>query len=293
MSVLEALAADRIHPILLKGTALAYTVYEAPSSRPRSDTDLLVGRQDVDAVRRIMAGLGYAATNFCDGERLFHQFEVQKEDAFAVSHTFDIHWKISTQSVFADTLTYQELRDAAWPIPGLGAHARGAAPVHALLLACIHPVMHHRNVERLIWIYDVHLLASKLSPPQLETFTRLALEKRVATICAHELRLARTQFATKVPDAVVDRLESSANREPSAQYLRPGRRWHDEIISSAQGLPGWQARAQLVREVLFPNPRYMLAAYGAPADARGVALLPAFYIHRAVRGVWRVLTGRK
>src|SRR5712691_10127605 len=40
ISVLDVLAAEDIHPILLKGTALAYSLYDNPASRPRVDTDL-------------------------------------------------------------------------------------------------------------------------------------------------------------------------------------------------------------------------------------------------------------
>ncbi|MDO8666470.1 MAG: nucleotidyltransferase family protein, partial [Gemmatimonadales bacterium] len=98
VTVLDALAARDIHPILLKGTPLAYTVYEAPSLRPRSDTDLLISLEQSDTVRRVMTGIGYSATNYCDGEFLFCQFELGKEDAFGVGHAFDFHWKISTQS---------------------------------------------------------------------------------------------------------------------------------------------------------------------------------------------------
>ena len=68
--------------------------------------------------------------------------------------------------------------------------------VDALLLACVHPVMHHRNVERVLWIYDVHLLASMLSAEELDELVWLARTKKVAGVCAHQLRLAQTAFGT-------------------------------------------------------------------------------------------------
>src|SRR5579871_220021 len=39
-SVLASLDACDIHPILIKGAALAYTTYPSPSARPRADTDV-------------------------------------------------------------------------------------------------------------------------------------------------------------------------------------------------------------------------------------------------------------
>ena len=187
VSVLQALADAHVHPILLKGTPLAYEVYSAPASRPRLDTDLLTRREELGGVRSVMAGLGYTAPTQCDGELLFYQFALARNDRYGVEHVFDFHWKISTQSVFADLLTYDELAADAVAIPALGPHALGAGPVHALLLACLHPVMHHRNLERLIWVYDIHLLASRLSAAELGRFADLAIAKEVGTICATNL----------------------------------------------------------------------------------------------------------
>ena len=161
--VLHGLATAGVPVILLKGTPLAYSLYPMPSARPRVDTDLLVPRHQVDRLRETMAGMGYEAPLFCDGELLFCQFPLQRTDAFGVVHRFDCHWRISTQSVFADVLTFDEVAPRSIPVPALGEHARTLAPVDALLLACVHPVMHHRNAESLLWLFDVHLLAASLS----------------------------------------------------------------------------------------------------------------------------------
>lgn len=294
VAVLEALEEHGVRPILLKGTPLAYTVYEEPSLRPRSDTDLFIAREQCDAVRGVMAGIGYAATNLSDGEVLFCQFEFAREDGFGVGHAFDFHWKISTQAAFADLLTYEELAAEATAVPPLGAHARAAGAVHALLLACVHPVMHHRNVERLLWLYDVHLLAQQLPRSELERFAGLAVRKGVAAISAHQLTLARSRLGTAVPPGVLAALgEAGRAAEPSASYLQPGRRWGDELVSNVRDLGRWTDRVRLLREIAFPGSAYMLRAYGLEGGMLGRALLPALYVHRGVRGIWRVLQGRK
>lgn len=293
--VLRALAQDGIRPILLKGTALAYSVYESPVSRPRGDTDLLVRRQQVDGVRRVMSALGYGATPGCDGELLFCQFAVGRRDEFGVDHAFDFHWKISTQAVFADLLGYDELAADAVYVPALGPDARAAGHLHALLLACIHPAMHHRNAERLIWMYDIHMLVSRMPASDLERFVSLATTKRVARICAQTLAAARVRFGSAVPDHVIERLAAPPSDEPSAAYLDAGRRWDQELMSSVRAVNRWSDRARLLREVAFPGPRYMLSAYGIAAGwtSAASAVLPALYVHRLVRGVWRILRGRK
>jgi len=291
--VLEALAGEGVHPILLKGTPFAYQVYEAPHLRPRCDTDLLVPRAQIEMVRRSLAPRGYCAPLYCDGELLFCQFELAKEDEFGVDHVFDFHWKISTQSMFADLLTYDELSAAAVPVPTLGSHARTAGLVHALLLACLHPVMHHRNIERLIWIYDIHLLASGLSAAEFGRFVDLAVAKQVATISARGLALAHARFATRIPDRVTSHLLAVRYAEPSASYLQPARRWNDELMSSMRGLPRWTERVRLLREVVFPGPSYMLKAYGLRPGWASAVFLPALYFHRGVCGLVKVVAGRK
>lgn len=291
VSVLNALAASGVFPILFKGVPLAYTVYEAPSLRAHRDTDLLIRREQVETARQVMTDLGYAETLLSDGELVMCQFELARTDELGLDHAFDFHWKISTQSVFAEILIDEEIAAAAVPVPALGPHARAVGPVHALLLACIHPVMHHRNTERVIWIYDVHLIASGLSDAELDRFAELAIDKRVAAVCAGRLALARSRFRTRLPERAVARLGERRAPEPSEVYLRPARRWHHELLSSLRGLGRPSDRARLLREVLVPSPRYMLESYGF--GAIGFVLLPALYLHRVINGVWKILRGRK
>jgi len=292
-SVLRALSGCGVRAVLLKGTALAYTVYDSPSLRPRADTDIIVFREQTGEVRRVLRELGYQATPYCDGERLFCQFELQRTDDLGVVHAFDVHWKISTQSMFADALTCGELVAESVPVPALGAAARAASTRHALLLACIHPAMHHRNEERLIWLLDVHLLASRLSAAEMESFAELAVAKRVAAVCARELARARAAFGTAVPSHVIHFLRAHAGGEPSAEYLDPSRRWHHELLSNLRGLPGWRSRLSLLREVLVPGAQYMKHAYGITGRWTGAAALPALYLHRGALGAWKVLTHLK
>jgi hypothetical protein len=204
-----------------------------------------------------------------------------------------VHWKISTQPVFADVSSFDELLDGAQPVPVLGPNARAAGPIDALLLACVHPVMHHRNVECGLWIYDIHLLAPRLTASDFDELARRAQQKKVTAICARGLRLAESVFGTTVPAGVVDALAAAGRSEPSAAYLAPERRWHHELVSSLRALPHAGDRVRLLREVLFPRPDYMLAVYGVAGKPLAPLLLPVLYLHRNLRGASRVLLGRK
>lgn len=292
VAVLDVLAAHDIRPVLLKGAPLAYTAYPAPACRPHDDVDLMIRRRDVERVAHVLATRGYVAPPYCDGELLFCQTQLSRRDEFGVSHDLDLHWKISTQSVFADLLTYDELYQASQSVPALGPNARAAGSIHALVMACTHPVMHHRGVERLIWVYDMHLLASSLTDDDFRQFAVLARTRRVGAICARQLELARDRFGTQVSAEMVARL-ATCDSEPSTAYLAPGRRWHNELVSSLQALADWRSRMRLLREVFVPSSRYMYAAYGIEPDGWGRARLPGLYVHRTVRGAWRIMLGQK
>jgi Uncharacterised nucleotidyltransferase len=291
--VLDGLAAAGLSVVLLKGTPLAYSVYPMPAARPRTDTDFLLPYHQVDRLRQTMAGLGYEAPLFCSGDLLFCQFPLQRTDAFGVVHRFDCHWRISTQSVFADVLTFEEAAARSIPVPALGEYARTLSVADALLLACVHPVMHHRNAQPLLWMFDVHLLAAALSNEEFERFTERAIAKKVSAICAQQLEAAAGTFGSPIPDAVVRKLTAGRGLEPSAAYLERGRGWGSELLDSLRGLPRWRDRLRLLREVAFPATAYIRQSYGFDRQRFGAALLPALYVHRIMAGGWKVLTGVK
>lgn len=292
--VLDVLDRHGIHPLLFKGTALAYTHYPHPSLRSRSDTDLLIPEADRGRVQDALRDVGYAASLMCDGDLLFRQFELARDDDFGVSHALDFHWAISTQAAFAAVLTYDEMSARALGVPALGPHARVPAPVDALLLALIHPAMHHQNRQRLLWAYDVRLLVRALDLGGMQELVHRAEEKGVAAICAHGLRAARDRLGVPVPGEVIERLAAvPVEQQPTAGYLTPGRSWARETAASLRGLTRWRDRLRLLREIALPSPGYMLRAYGLGDGGMARSLLPALYLHRGVRGALRVVSGRK
>ena len=264
---------------------------DSPAMRPHVDTDLLIARDHLAIVRDTLAGFGYTEPPMTDGELVFCQFQMTKVDAFGIHHVFDVHWKVSPHTLFAELLTYTEIQANAVAIPALGPQARTTSGAHALLLACVHPVMHHGNTHRLIWLFDIDVLVRRLSAGDLHTFARLAIGKRVAGICARQLSMAGERFSTPIPSEVMQMLTLTPT-EPAAVYLRPRRRWHHELFWNVRNLQAWDDRVRLLREVLFPSARYMLDTYRL--GSRGVFLLPALYVHRCARGQpWNILVGRK
>lgn len=290
--VLEALAQCSIHPLLIKGSPLAYTHYPSPALRVRGDTDILITEEQSDSTRQTLLELGYKSPNAVSGEWVSHQYTMEKQDGLGVDHVLDVHLKLSNHQIFAGLLSYDELARDSVSIPPLGKNARTLDPKHSLMLACTHRVGHfhspyyvddvpHYGGNRLIWLYDIHLLVTGMSPNELEAFAALVREKRVKAVCLDGLMRAREYFGTPLTDTVIEILRDTGDPEPSAAYLEPGGLRY--FVTELRALPGWRARATLLKEHAFPSSEYMLHSYAV----FNRAWLPALYLHRGLRGAWK------
>ena len=292
--VLDVLAESGVTVLLLKGAALAYSVYRWPALRPRSDTDLLI--RDVDRVMtgRILSELGYEKPNATSGELINYQCGYALRDRFHIDHVLDVHWRINNAQMFSRALTYEELHSRSVPLPALGGHARALALTDALLLACMHRVHHIHSPyyvddvprfggDRLIWLYDIHLLVNAMSPGELEEFARRAENKGMRAICRDGLLRARQCFGTQMPRELLFSLSGADRTEPSASHLRRGNA--RRVLTELRSLPRWRDRLTFLSEHLFPPADYMLRKY----TVSNRSWLPMLYVHRGVHGAWKRL----
>jgi hypothetical protein len=295
--VLAAFTAAGVAPLILKGAALAYSHYPSPALRPRGDTDILVPPAAATLSERVLRELGYTRGGGVSGDLVSYQAAWSRTDPIGQVHHVDVHWRISNSQILAKALTYDELAGRAQAVPALGPHARVPAPVDALLFACMHRAG-HVNVpydavdetfiggDRLIWLYDMHLLVGAMSVPELEDFVRRATAKRLKTICLDALERTRECFATPIPQAVLAGLQPAGIAEPSARYLTGRRGW--QMLGDFLALDGWSTRLQWLKELGFPAPDYMHRKY---SDAT-ICWLPVLYARRAASGLRKALFRR-
>jgi hypothetical protein len=159
----------------------------------------------------------------------------------------------------------------------------------------MHRIAHHNDIprrigksrfyaaDRLIWLYDIHLLAEGLSAPEWARFVDLAAEKGMREICLDGLRSSRERFATTLPETLMGQLQVSGDAELSALHLGHGllrRR-----LSDLRSLRSWRQRLVILREWTVPPADYMLRRYGVKSRW----LLPYLYTRRAVAGVRKML----
>jgi len=140
LDALSSLAAAGVEPVLFKGTALAYSLYPNPVLRTRGDTDLIVPQHERARVTAVLQGCGFSPALAVPSYQT--SFARPGPDD---SQVLDVHWQINNSEVLSRLFTYQELRAEAESLPALAPDALAVSPVHALLLACMHPGTHLHN----------------------------------------------------------------------------------------------------------------------------------------------------
>src|SRR6266850_257425 len=230
-------------------------------------------------LRRVVAAVRSMGLEV-SGRLVAYQFHSQRIDEHGVRHLCDVHWKVANPQRFADAVRFDELAEAAVPLPLLGPDARGLGRMHALWLASVHRAAHHYDQDNLAWLYDVHLLMGALDAAGVARFVALAERTGVRRICLRALLLARARFGTEIPSSALAALEAAPEDEPSTMFLGPGVRKLDVLLDDVRVLSGWRPRLTLVKEHLFPDEAYMRRTYASGSSAPTLWL----YARRIVTG---------
>ena len=294
--VVDALVAAGAAPLLLKGATLAYSHYPNPALRPRADTDLLIPANCRAAAATALAALGYAKEAGVEGEFVSYQATWSRETGNGIGHYLDVHWRINNSQMLARVLNYDELAARAVSLPPLGPNARALGDVDALLFACLHRAGHANAPyytgdvahygDRAIWLYDIHLIFTRMPGPEQDEFATRAVAKWIRAICADALRRSAEWFGTTIPQRVADILNAPGPAEPSARYLAGGRA--RQMVGDFLALDRWRDRAGWMKELAFPSADYMRTKYPEAANT----WLPILYVRRGFKSVSRLVFSR-
>ena len=293
-----ALADVGVQPLLFKGTALAYALYPAPMLRARGDTDMIIPSSERRRVHDVLATLGFVLDIGVSGEFISYQASYTLSTAKTGTHSIDLHWKVNNSELLSRLFPFDELREHAVPLSNLCPGALGVSPAYALLLACMHRATHKHNpyhvdgvayysADRLIWLYDVHLLAQSLSPIQWHEVVRLARNKGLCATCLDGIEQSRMCFHTGYPEFVLSALAGSGAKERPATYLNASKlrqRWED-----FRALKEFSSQLRYLQELLFPPAAYMRAKY----QQTEAGWLPMLYARRILSGLVKRLKIRQ
>lgn len=274
---LELLASAGVFPLLVKGAGLAHIRYPDPTLRPRADSDLWISEAERDTLDRVLQRAGYSKPLAIDGNLISYQCSYCWTEENGARHYYDVHWRISNHSVIAygGMFDLEDCRERGVRVQQLGAQARTLGDADALLLACVHRLAHHADEERLIWLYDVHLLIDAMDERQTRWFMQRADEVRLVGVCRDAIARAAEYFGCRNA-AIAVWLQAPAPAAESALRMLKQPRRGGRLLSQLHGLPGWRVRLRFMWQNVFPSKGYMLRRYRI--DKRWK--LPVFYIRR-------------
>jgi hypothetical protein len=270
--ILKALNAQGIPVIVLKGAALAPTVYPDPALRPMRDLDLLVRPKDLDAALAALKRLGYRGLM-----RNYFRYHVFMQGGTGGETAVELHWSLIDYAGRQEAGTVERLWGGAeiLRLEG-GAEALALNPAAHLAYLCDHLWKQHGGGLRLLWCFDIHLLASS-GRVDWEAVIAAARASCSQTAVRESLGLAQRYFGTQASQGVREALEvmpveAGRRGNPAAETWR-SLDWHDRL-GMLQGL-------------FFPSPAYVRWRY----HPKPVWLWPAFYPVRWVEKTVEVARG--
>lgn len=283
-------------PVLLKGGALASSLYEEIGHRPMGDIDVLVPREELDRWLELAGNLSFRrlSPEMSPGlDRAIH-YHVALAGAAASEAVIEIHYGlIAGESDWRapDPRWFLERTEEWRPPPSVLSTSSSSSfkgrqldPTAHLLYLSAHAMLQHGGASaRMIWFYDIHLLLSRWGR---RIRWREALEQarvfRWDGALAAALERSRTLFRTPLPPGLLEELEV----EPAELGAREVRRRRDpsrgraDVVWSELRSVGIGRGFLWALGILFPRPEYMRWRY--PEAGR---LWPAFYPVRWARAL--------
>jgi hypothetical protein len=213
--IADALGAQGIPLIPLKGLATGRLVYGSAAERPIGDLDLLIPLEHMAAARRTLRAIGYQGIGWAGLDRLArwqHAYRSElpllctQPDRYGL--VTELHWSLLEIPYYIARINMGDVWAQATPALG---HAGILRPDPATLLihGAAHMALHHSRELRLIWLVDLDRLARW---PRLDWQAVLRQTEAwgLGTAVHHALAAAQGWLGSPVPDEAAQRLAALA-----------------------------------------------------------------------------------
>jgi len=216
--ILDALAADAIGAMLLKGTSLASRCYPTPATRPMVDIDLLVPHDQAARAFVVLERAGWRPVKRVPVPRLVgyaHAVSFVREQT-----NLDLHWNAlwAQRTAEADRPFWEN----AVRIEHLGRAAWVLAPSDELFHACMHGARRSQNayswapLPLIRWITDAVMIARRHDVDWVR-IDALASRYR-ARLHLRDAFLVLRRFGVAVPDELLARWASVRSLADELHY---------------------------------------------------------------------------
>ncbi|WP_160484587.1 nucleotidyltransferase family protein [Aurantiacibacter rhizosphaerae] len=271
--LVETLHDAGIASVLLKGTALAYSVYDNPALRFRGDSDLLIREKAVDVARNILSDLGWNRPDGAPGPfgPMHYQEIWQYRDPAGFAHNIDLHWEVTNSVALKSVLAVDEVIDMSVPLADLSENAQRPDLITALIHRSINRAIHARSgyfsidryeygAGRLSWAVDTDLIARKFSEEEWGNLCRKVCERGVGPVCADALSFTANALNTPVPVKVMETLSKADSNTAPMRFLNATRE-REMNVANLKATSGFVAQLLYILARLIPAPSHLRKKY--------------------------------
>ena len=273
--------------VILKGVLFAETIYHDPFYKKMNDVDILIRRQDLDAIYDIYQEMRYFSVAELVGgsPRKQEKFSHHAPPFFSrdLKLMVGTHWGLITP-LAPYRLDYDAIWSRVVDIDFYGHPAKAMAPEDNLHHLCVHLPYYKCGLRELADIYNL----VRHHPIDWDLFAAEVAKAKTENLVYHALSLVQAVWPMPAVQAAIDRAQpktsyyfrrDAARKCASVPRLLRGRSTHMSTIEKAYSdlnttgdpLAKWSAYGRMWRGMLFP-PRHDVLKMNALADARSVRL---------------------
>lgn len=205
--IVAAFNDEGIRILVLKGPALGRMVYPDPALRPASDLDLLILPDQMVRSRAILEDMGYK----CDARLFDAEKTLYKDEKFVYLdnprdyRAIDLHWQLHTFLGIRQKAQTEELFDRAIKVESSSLTFEALNPIDALIHTAINNAFGHDDAMRLIWIYDIKMLALRLAvPDDWQLLQKRCVAWRARRAVEFSIKMAQAWLGLSLPWGFAD-----------------------------------------------------------------------------------------
>lgn len=273
--LLKLFERESIPAVVLKGAALAPTLYPAEGCRPMVDLDLLVPRESIPGVQKLMEDRGFTLV----AQRMTGRFRVELEFYRKAMETLRVepHWHL-----------FQHPREWArapieWFWSGTVEVDAGGQPMRILraeaqvLHLAVHMESKHTEDRTLLMSYDMALVISHYRDNMnWDELLRAAEDFRMVLPLRHALGRAADDWSVALPSVALAWIQTSKPGR-AEQFAADTCGEKPSLVSiwlDLRSLPDVGQKVQYAICCLFPNREYLRSRYPGVHPVVLACLLP-------------------
>ncbi|WP_376694391.1 VanZ family protein [Wenzhouxiangella sp. EGI_FJ10409] len=279
--VLTALTEATGHLLLLKGALLAWRYYPDPRERHRTDLDVLVDQEALDAVRQSLTRLGYRRSYEVAADApLTQELWIRQEGL--QRYLVDVHWDLRNHPALQGLFTFADLHATGQNVAVGRVSVPGLGPTHALLHGIMHWFDDLGQERPLVWLLDMDLIWRAMTEEERRATADIAVEKGLSGLVAQCLGECRVIFETPVDPQLLARLHDDGGSKRISTLIQARESKWRSYWHAACCEPTWASRIKRLRWLLLPPVDYLRAQHDEGDGGRSRFRL---YLKRLVHGL--------